>query len=304
VRRWGGRLGLAVGGVVALLIAIEGLFRLVAPPGPLFLNPGRSNCLRRDPSLSLSFVPDCHAAWYGTDFTTNALGLRGPQPASDGRRRIIGLGDSCTWGWQVAQDGTYPALLQAALTRRDGRPVEVLNAAVPGWTSYQGLVWLRERGLGLKPAAVIIGFGFNDMTRSGDIAQRIAAEREHQWLLRIDDALIDVSAVYRSLRGIGATDPTAADGAPERAPRVPPEETEQHLTEMITLARAQGAQVVLVDFLNPNGAEAPPYAAAIRRAAASTNTPLLPYEGGRIDVVHPTGTGLRVLAGQLADALQ
>jgi lysophospholipase L1-like esterase len=311
VGRWGGRLLLAVGGVLALAIALEGLARLLAPPSPFFLVPGSGNCLRRDPSLSLSFVPDCHGLWHGTEFSTNALGLRGSQPAGDGRRRIIALGDSCTWGWQVAQDATFPALLQDMLARRGGRPVEVLNAAVPGWTSYQGLTWLRERGLALRPSALIVGFGFNDMTRNGDIEQRIASEREHGWLLRSDDALLNVSHLYRWLRGIGQTTGVAeavpgADAvvSSERAPRVPPDGTEKNLTEIIRLARAQGAQVVMIDFLNPNGAEAPPYSAVIRRVAAATDTPLILYEGGRLDAVHPTSTGLRVFAGALADALR
>jgi len=89
----------------------------------------------------------------------NALGLRDtpvavPRPA--GQRRILVLGDSSIYGVGLCRLQTLPELLQAALA--DGsRDLEVINAGVPGYSSYQSLEQLGrllEQGVG--PDGVII----------------------------------------------------------------------------------------------------------------------------------------------------
>jgi len=63
---------------------------------------------------------------------TNSQRLRGPEigPKQAGTIRIIALGDSVTHGWGVAENESYPAVLQAKLRDR-GHTVEVINAGVP-----------------------------------------------------------------------------------------------------------------------------------------------------------------------------
>ena len=52
-------------------------------------------------------------------------------------RRILVLGDSFTVGVGVAQDEIYPTVLETLLTARSGRQVDVVNAAVGGWSPFQ-----------------------------------------------------------------------------------------------------------------------------------------------------------------------
>ena len=47
-----------------------------------------------------------------THFHTNGLGLRGAEICDDASIRVLAIGDSCTSGWRVADDESYPARLQ------------------------------------------------------------------------------------------------------------------------------------------------------------------------------------------------
>jgi len=97
------------------------------------------------------------------DFTVNTRGsLRYPVPSlSADRRRIVALGDSCTFGLGVNDDQTWPARLQSLIDER-GLQADVINAGVPGYTAFQGRQWLQTEGAALRPDLVVACFGFND----------------------------------------------------------------------------------------------------------------------------------------------
>ncbi len=98
----------------------------------------------------------------------NSDGLRGPERtpgvAEDpGVYRVLCVGDSITFGFNVDQPDAYPQQLQALLERRHPtRRFEVVNAGVPGWSWLQGLSFLELRGLAMRPDVVIMGHGTND----------------------------------------------------------------------------------------------------------------------------------------------
>src|SRR6185369_14908405 len=112
-----------------------------------------------------------------------------------------------------------------------------------GYTSFQGLTWLRQQGLALHPDIVIAGFGFNDASPGPDVEEQIAAERRHAWLLRIDDALTAGSLAWSWLRTRGAP------AQPGGTLRVTPQRYAEHMADIVDLSRAAGAQVVLLSFL-------------------------------------------------------
>lgn len=86
--------------------------------------------------------------------------VKGPQ------RHILAFGDSLFAGYNVAQEASYPARLQAAL-RAKGINAEVTNAGVSGDTSAAG----RQRlaftldAQDPKPDLVILELGGNDLLR-------------------------------------------------------------------------------------------------------------------------------------------
>jgi lysophospholipase L1-like esterase len=100
-------------------------------------------------------------AEYRVDFHAGSLGLRGPDPApkSETTFRILVLGDSQAWGFGVADDETFSAVLERELARAwPETDVQVLNAAVPGYGTADELALLRARAAELRPDLVIVQF--------------------------------------------------------------------------------------------------------------------------------------------------
>ena len=76
---------------------------------------------------------------------------------------IVFLGDSLTAGYGLAQNESYPSLIQQFIDA-DKRPWEVVNAGVSGDTTRAGLErvpWILKR----KPKAVFVALGANDGLR-------------------------------------------------------------------------------------------------------------------------------------------
>lgn len=287
-------LSLAIGSVVVLLLVIELGARMIGLDGDLALMPHPTNCQRRDALLGYAFRANCEAVLEGTSFSTNSLGLRSPEVRADGSVRVLALGDSCTWGWAVRQDQSYPAELQRQLDERDSAArFQVINAGVPGYTSYQGLEYLRNRGLALDPAIVIIAYGFNDLFETGDIEEQLRTLRASPRVFWIESNLQQVSSFYRWMRW-------RADAVPMgSSARVTVEKHRRNLDEMIRLARAHGADVILLSFWSPQQPQFP-YRTAVLSLARDWNVPLIEYDGDRLDIVHPTAEGYRLLGSRIS----
>lgn len=97
----------------------------------------------------------------------NALGFRGDpvaQPKPPGEFRIACLGGSTTYTSAVHDHRrSFPSLLEADLARRGYRNVRVINAGLPGWTSYETLVNFQFRVLDLEPDLIIVYHAINDL---------------------------------------------------------------------------------------------------------------------------------------------
>lgn len=289
-----GKLTLALGGTVVMLLLLELIARAVlVDPGLAIWN--LHACVRPSALLGQEFKPFCSGNLANTEFHTNSLGLRGDEVPDDGTARILAIGDSCTWGWGVAESDAYPSFLQRMLDYNSGgRHYTVINAGVPGFTSYQGLLYLRERGALLRPQIVLIGYGFNDQTRVGDIRDLIATNRRIMPLLRIDEILGTHSLLYRWAR-YKMIKPRP-EGLP---PRVSVDQYEANLGAIVDVVRGIGARPVLLSFLRPENA----YAPAEKAAADKLGVPLVRYQGPRLDLVHPTADGYSRFATVLYDRL-
>ena len=101
----------------------------------------------------------------GTILNTNSKGVRGKTEynyeRSPGRPRILMLGDSFTFGAEVADDETYSHYLESHL-----RNTEVLNFGVQGYAHDQMLLYLKEEGVKYHPDIVILGFTYIDIYRN------------------------------------------------------------------------------------------------------------------------------------------
>ncbi len=97
----------------------------------------------------------------------NSFGFRDRELSQDKDRgvfRVICMGDSVTFGWPADIKDTYPKILEGLLSSHfPERKFEVFNAGVPGYTSYQGLIWLKKDLIKLRPDLIIVYYGANDM---------------------------------------------------------------------------------------------------------------------------------------------
>ncbi len=132
------------------------------------------------------------AGWRGPVFSVNARGFLGAEldvPKPPGTLRIFCLGDSCTAGDLLPDfDQTYPRQLERILRERyPGKPLEVVNAGVGGYSSFQGRLWLEREILGCEPDVVVSYFGWNDhwRARAGGSDKAVSgswSERARAWL--------------------------------------------------------------------------------------------------------------------------
>lgn len=290
-----------VGTTVLLCLAEVGA-RWLDLQGGYFMIPTPSNCLQRSESLGMEFRANCAATWRDrfltgdqqTVFRTNSLGLRDSEVADDNAVRILALGDSCTWGWEMGQDEAYPQVLQRLLDAATvAGQYRVINAGRPGYTSYQGLVYLRDGGFALDPAIVIVAFGFNDAQPTGDVEDDLERQQRFMAVVRGDDFLLSHSRLWRWVRTALRSPP------PRNLPlRVPPEKFKRNLAEMIELTRAHAAKPLLVTLSGAPGDKAP-YSSAASQIAGQLDVPIVVYMGPRLDIVHPTREGNVQLATEI-----
>jgi len=98
----------------------------------------------------------------------NSLGLRNREvgPKKPGTLRILFLGDSLIYSGETSSGELYTTLLERRLNSRfPGNPnsIEIINAGIPGYTTYQELEFLKIYGIDMKPDVVLLGFVFNDL---------------------------------------------------------------------------------------------------------------------------------------------
>ena len=97
---------------------------------------------------------------------TNSFGLRGLEPALPkplDTIRVVVLGDETVLGLEVADEETFAVRLQEQLTAAWHRPVEVINAAVPGDCPLIAALRLRHELAALHPDLVICHFDMSDV---------------------------------------------------------------------------------------------------------------------------------------------
>lgn len=169
--RIGFRLGALLFGLFVAAAIGEAALRLLQPPGLGISDNEREFFCRFDPLLGwrpIENVTGIHAP-HGRRALVhqNALGLRGPDDMklerSDGRRRVLVLGDSYVWGFGVDQSRIF----SAPEVHRTGQ--EILNLGVSGYGTDQEYLLYRERGALLQVDQVVLA-----LTPYNDIANNLA----------------------------------------------------------------------------------------------------------------------------------
>ncbi len=294
-------------------------------------NPQQPAIFEGDPLLLWRLKPNMdHAYWDFTVVSTNAQSFRadypiGAKPA--GTFRIVCLGDSVTFGYRVPpvwpdkpndynpEWQPYPVLLEKELRKANpNRSIEVFPMAVPGYTSHQGLAWLR-RDIGyLKPDVVIASFGWNDVSVS-DVPDREAIDT--RWWPVAIRWLIDHSQAFahatRWLRSRNQVKPVVH----VPAPRVGQKEYVDNFNAIVRLAKDRGAGVIVIGAPYRDSKTNPPeaqlmtqYRAWLKSEMQQSQTPYLEIlelteaagsvnEGFFGELIHPNHMGHRLMASEL-----
>lgn len=270
--------------------------------------------------------------WEHTPVTTNAQGLRYERslgPRVSGSLRVLCAGDSVTFGFGVPQVFwrrpeerhpdwlPYPARLEKALRAANpDREIEVAPLAVPGYSTHQGLAWLRRDLAGLHPDVVTLLFGWNDIgMRSQPDTEAI---RTDAWSATMRLLLSKSQALLHAWRWFH-TRPASPPGAP--VPRVDVGGFVANHLAMVDVARQAGARVVVVGPVYRDRVEYPPEGdliaerrTALRAAMQRTGVPYLEvpeltedaWPGNEplfLEHIHPNHKGHRLLAERLLEFL-
>lgn len=273
-------------------------------------------------------------------YQVNDMGLRGPEvpiPKARADVRIACLGDSCTFGSHVRLEDTYGWLLQEHLQDRlPDRRVQVILAALPGYSSYQSLALFRKHIAPRKPDITILYVGgYNDYVPAIGASDnvrgaKLAAERDSLWrrwrLVRLPARLMGPEPKLTRAQYVAAFEKgEAPDGR-----RVPLADFQTNLRDLIAAAQEVGRVLVLVPPLpqatlekhaialdyretvrsvaQATGARLVDPTAAFAARQAPTDADLPKHQEGHwpcfVDWVHPSVLGHRLLATALQESLK
>jgi lysophospholipase L1-like esterase len=196
-------------------------------------------------------VPGVYTRINAPPIQVNSRGFVGPEfqePRPPGIRRIVALGDSCTFGQGTGVE-TYPAQLSRRLNGgSEERRVQVINAGIEGMNTQLGLRRLTSKVAPLRPDILTVYLGWNDLMKfepGGQVEQPglavVARVMDQLWLVKGMRKL--VFYYIRPRIRAPATGPTSRTGV-FRDYR--PARFEDNLRSIIDAGRNAGAQVVLL----------------------------------------------------------
>ncbi len=219
----------------------------------------------------------------------NSLGLRDREYSPDkpdGVFRILCLGDSCTFGYDIPVEYAYHSVLEDMLNADPVGPwarFEVLNAGVTGYSTEQMLGYLRHRGLMLEPDLVTVYPAGNDTNKRfhksdaeimGMSADVFGDSEIGRWILGW--------RFYRTLRA-AVLRLKGPHGDENKVVRVPLPGFVENLLKMERLSHAAGAGFVIINPLvrttwlpeSPMAERYPAYNKAMLEMAEEHGVPLV-----------------------------
>jgi len=292
----------------------------------------QSGIFTGDPLLLWRLRPNLdHVIWDFTLLSTNAQGFRSDYPIGPkkpGVFRIICLGDSVTFGYRVPvvwpERPTafepnwlpYPMLLEKHLKSANAqREIEVLTMAVPGYTSHQGLAWLKRDIDWLEPDVVVASFGWNDASLS-DAPDRITIRTN--WYAVGIRWLIDHSQAFaHATHWLRSRNQQPAGKRPTPVPRVSQDEYVSNFKSIVEVCKVHNTPVVVMgapyrdSVTNPTEAKLmTSYRAALQSSMQSEGVPYfavfaLTEEAASMnqaffgELIHPNHMGHRLIAAEL-----
>jgi hypothetical protein len=270
VRRRGAAEVLLLGGALAVSLPLaELVLRAAAPQGLPSQEKVRSFVIegmyvadaRAGYRLTPGFSGRLEREGYVTDFSINAVGLRGDEIGPKTKPRVLALGDSMTWGWGVPQGEEWIHAVGREVTRLGGPEVQSLNGGVNGYGTANELARLEELGPEVSPDLVLLGFFPNDYAdnllgatdaytvRDGYLFDLASEEWFHEhWLARHSHLWRLWAAAWETYRVNKGGVPSARLGRLMRAEELQQgmELSSEYILRMATVTRSLGARFAVV----------------------------------------------------------
>ncbi len=190
----------------------------------------------------LRLAPD---AWPLPGLVSNSQGLRETKviplaPKED--LRILFVGDSCTFGYQLPWQESFVQLTEIGLSERFApATIECINAGVPGYSLFQGWRFLETEGLDFEPDLVVLNFGWNGSTRWDGLSD---AQHHAAWVRAQPPPGLRWSRLAQRLWEAGAD--RRAGPVQEPRARLLPEEFEDLLQRCDRLCAQRGTELLLL----------------------------------------------------------
>jgi len=158
------RLAKAAYGVIVALVVAEFAIGLLLPQQEAL----QKDLIQRDTALGFRMRPHYDGTLNESTIPlqTNAWGLRDREYGAkrDGTLRVYAAGDSMVFGHGVPIEETFPRYLETILSARLARPVEVVNAGVPGYGTIQAAELFALMADEIEPDLVLLSITvFNDL---------------------------------------------------------------------------------------------------------------------------------------------
>lgn len=138
----------------------------------------------------------------GSWVKTNSQGVRDdvehPWTKSSGTIRILGIGDSFTFGWGVSLEETFLKKLEHNLKQMTGREIETINAGVPQWDLNHYYVYLKNIGIQYSPDIILLTYFFNDIPQF--IQETIPADPEYDKQVAYKGGIFGSSVLFNFLK--------------------------------------------------------------------------------------------------------
>ena len=253
--------------------------------------------------------------WGGAPLRVNSAGHRRPERRIDkptGVQRALVLGGSHPMGMYVRASESWAGVLETRL--RTHGDWEVLNASVPGHTSFQGRRYLETHGAQFEPDLIIVDLGVNDTlsltTEYPGADKDAAAAAPPPWAMQTD-GLLAKSGLYRLIRRLIRGAPDLGPGTPTKGTRVSPEERELNLDAMAQFAESIGARAVFLSQVTVDLAQTGRAVCVFRDAAREPRVDvcaLFEAQGAEarrwfVDPVHGNAAGHALIGDLVADVL-
>jgi len=263
----------------------------------------------------------------GYEIHINNQGFRGenwPREIPSDATRILVVGDSCAFGWGAPMGESFPERLPQSISGA-ATPVDVMQAGVPGYTSFQTLRLFRKWAPEYRPHWVIVYVATND---TAPCVEKPDKEMAQTGPGLFEDSILAKSRLFALFRDFGfliykqlVLEKKDYDGAVdwESGPRrVSLEDFRENLATLAREAKGLSAKVVL---LNQQRAVPDPmlekYNQAVREVAEAEGASFVDVAGAflarpssevflapEIDRVHPNPEGYALIARMTAEAMR